>query len=398
MDIVMQVPKIIRTQEEHRSAVQEIERLMDLPETEENRERLELLSLIVEDFEKKQFPISRPDPVDAILFRMEQQNLSHRDLVPFIGSRGRVSEILARKRPLTLAMIRALSDGLGIPAQVLIQDQTELEFEEAEAVRDWTKFPGAEMLRRGWITSISQIHDFFGKLEPRAQTALYRRSKHIRSAREMDRYALLAWTARVISIGEKAPIRGPFNPEAIGFETMRLLAKESSREHGPLRAQDFLSELGIACVVEPHLPKTLVDGAAILFLSERPIIGLSLRHDRMDNFWFTLMHELAHVALHWGGEIAEFIDDLDVETNDFKEREADDLAGEALIPKKIWSTSPARQLKSPAAALHLAREAQVHPAIAAGRMRHHWNSFRILSHLVGGGEVRKEFTNIGWPE
>jgi HTH-type transcriptional regulator/antitoxin HigA len=80
--------------------------------------------------------------------------------------------------------------------------------------------------------------------------------------------------------------------------------------------------------------------AAILLTHHYPVIGMTIRHDRLDNFWFTLLHELAHVGLHHGGEQTEFIDDLDVDSkSDPKEKEADQLAGEVLIPERAWKAS-----------------------------------------------------------
>jgi len=115
--------RVIHTEIEHREALAEIHRLIVLdpkrgtPEGDE----LELLALIVETYEKKRFPIAPPDPVEAIRFRMEQAGLRQKDLVPYLGSKSRVSEVLSGKRPLTLAMIRALHEGLGIPAEVLLR-------------------------------------------------------------------------------------------------------------------------------------------------------------------------------------------------------------------------------------------------------------------------------------
>ena len=117
--------KTIKTRADLEKALAEVERLLALdpdPDSKEG-EALKILTLLVEDYEKNVSWKFQPDPIDAIVFRMEQQNLSQRDLVPFIGSRSKVSEVLSRKRPLTLSMIRALHNGLGIPAESLIQVQ-----------------------------------------------------------------------------------------------------------------------------------------------------------------------------------------------------------------------------------------------------------------------------------
>ncbi len=113
--------KIIRTQSEYAAALARIEKLMSAEPNTPQGDELELLSLLVHDYEEKVFPIDKPDPVAAIRFRMEQQNLKPEDLVPFLGSRSRVSEILSGRRHLSLKMIRALVGGLGIPAELLLR-------------------------------------------------------------------------------------------------------------------------------------------------------------------------------------------------------------------------------------------------------------------------------------
>jgi len=100
----------------HRATVD----LDPVPGSEEH-DQLELLTLLISVYEKEHYPIGLPDPIEAIKFRMEQQNLSKKDLIPFLGSRSKVSEVLSGKRPLSLTMIRALHNGLRIPAEVLLQ-------------------------------------------------------------------------------------------------------------------------------------------------------------------------------------------------------------------------------------------------------------------------------------
>ena len=115
-------PKLIRTETDHEAALRRIELLMENePEPASPQgEELELLSLLVERYEDEQYPMDLPEPVAAIRFRMEQQGLKPKDLVPFIGSASKVSEVLAGKRGLSVAMIRNLIQGLGLPAEVLI--------------------------------------------------------------------------------------------------------------------------------------------------------------------------------------------------------------------------------------------------------------------------------------
>ena len=111
----------IRTKSDHRAALKEIETLMSARANTPEGERLDVLVTLVDAYERKHFPLDLPDSVEAIKFRMEQLNLTPADLVPMIGRLNRVYEILNRKRPLTLTMIRRLHEGLGIPAESLIK-------------------------------------------------------------------------------------------------------------------------------------------------------------------------------------------------------------------------------------------------------------------------------------
>jgi len=113
--------KPIKNEADYQAVLEEIERLFDAaPDTPEG-DKLEVLTTLVEAYEEKHFTIPLPDPIEAIQYHMESRGLSRRDLEPYVGSRARVSEVLNKKRPLTMEMIRNLHKGLGIPAEVLIQ-------------------------------------------------------------------------------------------------------------------------------------------------------------------------------------------------------------------------------------------------------------------------------------
>jgi HTH-type transcriptional regulator/antitoxin HigA len=111
----------VKTLRDYRRALKEIEGLMRAKRGTPNGDRLDVLVTLVEAFEQKRYPLDLPDPVAAIEYHMEQKGLTPRDLVPFIGSRNRVYEILNRRRPLTMRMVWRLHDGLGIPAESLIR-------------------------------------------------------------------------------------------------------------------------------------------------------------------------------------------------------------------------------------------------------------------------------------
>lgn len=116
--------RIIKTDEHYRKALAEVTRLAKTDPSMDSTEgaRLELLAKLVEDYEKNRFVFSKPDPIDAIVFRMEEMGLRQKDIADLLGGRNRASEVLSRKRPLTLPMIRALYEKLDIPPALLVQE------------------------------------------------------------------------------------------------------------------------------------------------------------------------------------------------------------------------------------------------------------------------------------
>jgi HTH-type transcriptional regulator/antitoxin HigA len=116
------INRLIKNEEDNDMALSRIEHLMDAKPGTAEMDELELLTALVEMYEERHFPISPPDPIDAIKFRMEQLGLGQKDMVPFIGTKSKVSEVLNGKRTLTLVMMRSLNKGLGISAEVLLNE------------------------------------------------------------------------------------------------------------------------------------------------------------------------------------------------------------------------------------------------------------------------------------
>lgn len=397
--------KVIKNEEDYKDALEFISELMNLdpnPDSEDG-EKLNLLTTLVKDYESNIFPESFPDPIDAILFRMEQQDLKPVDLIPYIGSRSKVSEVLSRKRPLTLSMMRALQDGLNIPARVLLKESDE--FRNMDDIA-WNRFPLKEMEKRGYFGSVTVassniknlMKDFFLPAGSLSQfVGMLRKSHYVRSIRPMDKQALAAWSAFIFKKASEINYPSNFKKETVSPDFMGKVAKLSADDNGPLLAQDFLKSNGIGLIIEPHFPQTYLDGATIMTNKKHPVIGLTLRYDRLDYFWFTLMHELAHIALHYDENINLFYDDLDSkDASDTREVDADRLAGDALIPENKWENSPARLIPSPIAARSLAKELGIHTAIVAGKMRHENNRYMYLNLIINSETVRKYFPEIKW--
>lgn len=162
-------------------------------------------------------------------------------------------------------------------------------------------------------------------------------------------------------------------------------------------AKEYLEKHGIALLAISRLPRTYLDGAALRRRDGTPVVGLTLRYDRIDNFWFCLLHELAHVGRHMESEgDAVFVDDLtlrdaDAAPRDPRELQADEWAEEALVPRAIWETTAVRHQPTSAAAIALADALQIHPAIVAGKIRHERKNHHLLARMVGAGEVRRHF-------
>lgn len=112
----------VRTKRDHAAALEEAEALWDAPKGSVQEDRLLVLTLLIEAYEREHFPVPAPDPIELLLHVMDARGLSRKDLEPYLGSRARVAEVLNRVRPLTIEMIRRLCAGLGLPADVLIQD------------------------------------------------------------------------------------------------------------------------------------------------------------------------------------------------------------------------------------------------------------------------------------
>ena len=393
--------KIIKTETDHKEALKLAEILMSKnpnPESEEG-EKLNLLTKLIQDYESNKFPEELPDPIDAILFRMEQQNLKPIDLVPYIGSRSKVSEILSRKRSLTISMMRALETGLGIPAKVLLKESDE--FRDIENIT-WNHFPLREMEKRGYFGNMAltatnierMVKDFFCPVGSPLQFVGMLRKSYYRSARPMDRYALAAWSAYISKKANKIKYPQKFKPGTINIGFMQKIAQLSAKSNGPALIGDFLKGYGIGFIVESHFPQTYLDGATIMANKQHPVIGLTLRYDRLDNFWFTLMHELAHISLHYDTTTNLYYDDLKSSSDNMQEVQADRLAGEALIPQSKWENSPAKLISSPIAAESLARELGIHIAIVAGKMRHEGQNYQYLNTIVNKEKVQKYFFEV----
>lgn len=270
-------------------------------------------------------------------------------------------------------------------------------WENTDAI-PWEKFPSKEMIRRNWFDHtcesdvIEATKAYFLEVTGEHFGLIFHR-KNIRGVNPPNKYALIAWQTRILELAcariEKCKL-----PEfVLNDRWLPELVALTRREDGPLEAQKLLAHKGIALVVEEHLPGTYLDGAVMLGPTNHPIIGLTLRFDRVDNFWFVLFHELGHLFLHlFGGIRYDFFDGFDDEmtiSEDEIERQADEFALNALLPKDQWKHCLSRFALSEKAVRFDAKRLNVDESIVAGRIRKEQGNYRILNELIRSG-VREQ--------
>ncbi len=395
------IAKVIKTEAEYDSAMARIEEIFDARPATPQGDELELLLMLVERYEDEAFPVDLPDPIAAIKFRMDQGGLKAKDVAKYFGGPSKVSEVLSGKRALSLTMIRNLVDGLGLPAEVMLQ-KPGAKLASNDMLEQAKKFPIAEMRKRGWFPGFegtlpeakNQLEDllpkFLGTLGPDALVPSLNRQLVRSGCEKKDDFALNAWRIRVVTLGLREDLPN-FVEGSVDADFLRGLARLSNFKDGPLLAKEYLNKNGIHFICERHLPKTHLDGAALLLPEGSPLVALTLRHDRLDNFWFTLFHELAHVALHLDGkEEITFFDDLDEKGTDSREKEADAKALESLIPKAEWSRARLSIRSSSEKVIEFARRLGISPAIPAGRIRHQSKNYQRFNELIPRGKLRDQ--------
>jgi HTH-type transcriptional regulator/antitoxin HigA len=268
---------------------------------------------------------------------------------------------------------------------------------------DMKKYPFKQMFQRKWFNgfvgslneaatnSATLISNFFEAAGIKALQPGYTK-RTIRAGSSLNEFALHAWYARVLTKAREQKLTTFFDKSCITEHWLHELAKLSIEIDGPIKAFEYLNNIGVRTVIEAQLDGTQLDGAALLLDDIYPVIALTLRYDRIDNFWFVLFHEIAHVFLHLGSELSKIFDDLD-ESTDGIEKDADEFALNALIPNDTWKKSLVRFSPSNETIINQAKSLKIHPALIAGRIRKETGKFHQFTDLIGQGQVRKLFAN-----
>jgi HTH-type transcriptional regulator/antitoxin HigA len=398
----MMKPKIIKNEREYDSAIARMESLMLLDDPDQDQlDEMELLTKLIEIYEDEKWKINPPSAIDAIKFRMDQQGLSQSDLIPYIGSKSRVSEVLSGKRGPSKEMISKLHEGLGIPLEVLLTGESPEKAETASAPVEWDRYPVAEMLKRGWIsagkvrdtiTDYRAVMKSFSAGFPCGNLSVVRLRNGAYRAKKPDVYAVDAWRIRVLQIAKAEKLESPYSKRSITVSFRQELARLSYLSTGPVLAKEFLNKNGIHLVVLSHLNHTYIDGAAMLLPDGSPVIALTLRFDRLDNFWFVLFHELAHIYLHLEYDNnLQYVEDLSKSDDSIEEKNADRWASESLISDENWKTSGLNDCSTEAEVIAFSKSNRMNPAIAAGRIRREFGNYKLFTKLIGNGKVRSLF-------
>ena len=348
----------------------------------------------------------RSEPGVVLIIARIARGLSQAELAAQLGMREQQIQRYEseRYRSISLQNFRRVATVLGVEVQAIVEtaetktlsstfiishqpdipeDQLKTIIEHAKKSKWFDTPTNPADQRRAVLEYISESHARFGS-PGLLRTGL--------KSLDLKQDALLAaWRARVIQRAELAAAEVQTVFDHLDISWLKELIHLSGLPDGPVRALRLAINKGIFVVIEPQLRGLKLDGAAFLS-GGMPIIGLTLRNDRIDNFWFTLLHELAHVYLHYlAGLAAGFFDeDLENEQTDGLEIEADQFASSMLIPPEMWRLSPARISRSAHPLEALANQLGIHPAIVFGRVRKERNNYSIFSDRVGFGEVRKQ--------
>lgn len=327
------------------------------------------------------------------------QNFSQRDVSEFLEIH--IDKFKALESSyysgVNLSRVIKISQFLNLDIKKITDDIGETLFTvDPSSIVDWNEFPAKEMNRRGWLNKegnnslVNAVKDFIGSaFGPALSPALHRKASFAKkSAHDAS---LVAWQAKVLVDAEHLLTIEAFPEFKLNDTWIPKLVRLSKESDGPLRAKALLKEHGIVLIIEPHLPKTYLDGAAMLSESGNPVIGMTLRHDRLDNFWFVLLHELGHVYLHLSELGRVFVDEKVGDETIGVEKEADIYALNSLIPEDIWSKSLSRIMPSERTIIGEAKTLGISPAIIAGRIRQEKADFTKFGKLIGNKEVRKLF-------
>jgi len=248
--------------------------------------------------------------------------------------------------------------------------------------------PWRQMEKMGWIQggknveSLAPLADAF--LEDNKKTLLFRKAK------TANDYLVSFWVSKIESEAKKVFFkdpsisfdRGNFTEEAL-YGISRMSPDPSSVRALPA----LLKGYGIILIYERGLSGIKSDGVVTKLVNGLPVVGMTLRYSRLDNFWFTLMHELSHVFLHYDEIGTPIIEDLQLESHELLEKQANKYAQNILIPRRDWYRCPPRYERTNESIIKFASKLSIHPSIVAGRLQKEIDRFDLFRDIVDSTNV-----------
>jgi HTH-type transcriptional regulator/antitoxin HigA len=363
---------------------------------------------------KRLFPTSISDIGQSLIEARIAQGLSQRSLAERLGMKEQQIQRYEQERYLTanLTRVAEIAEALQLDLVAFFESRNDTTLSKIapnlKGGFDVSKLPIKEMKKRGWLSLVRLPESVTGPLSDIDLAAAFvsqiagsysLNRQHVRAGSTQDAYALLAWKARVLFKAKLAAETSNNLPGFSGEAVIGKLVDLSTRPNGPVDAIGLLRDHGVILVFERHLPSTHLDGAAMLLNDETPVIGLTLRHDRLDNFWFTLFHELGHIFRHRDRGLREgFFDEEGAPSLNDLESEADEFAESAFIPNEVWRKSFVRFTKANEQVMQFAKERGISSAVVAGRIRRERKDWTLFTDLVGQASLRKLMSSAGYWE
>ncbi|WP_299105868.1 ImmA/IrrE family metallo-endopeptidase [uncultured Bradyrhizobium sp.] len=260
-------------------------------------------------------------------------------------------------------------------------------------------FPLGDMYKRGWLApfggtilstseaATQHLARFFARAFGDHQGP---RRRYARSVSPPHEPAISAWEARIMILAGERPSSRVSMPSLVNEDWLARLVGLTRERHGARLARDYLAEIGISLIVEDPLPGMRLDGAALKTTSGRLVVGLTLRDTRLEMFWFTLMHLVAHIVLHVGQNHYDAIfDELDAPADTAIEEDADTFARELLVPSGKWAKCKSQYCWTRKSIVEDACRLGVGPAVIEGHIRRLYGDARVQPRLTPNIDVRK---------
>ena len=249
------------------------------------------------------------------------------------------------------------------------------------------KLPKRELIKNGWLSG----DDFLSSLVPLFNNVVNDKFKTLFRKNATANDALYAlWLSKISEIAKEKILTTDIHEfQRLTKEDLKEIAHYSIDESLIKELPQILAHYGIVLIYEKSIPGMKLDGVVLKLISGHPVIGISLRYPRIDHFWFTLLHELSHIVLHFEQLDNPIFDDLEQESSELIEKQANRLAKSSFVERSIWRNCEPKYQIGDNAVFRFAKKVNIHPAIIAGLLRYEKNNYEIYNNIIHKTDVRK---------